>query len=108
MTPLGQRRADKLLTLDRALLVGLFTAGAWYATTDLRAGNVNERVIKLEQRQERMLEQRGVDAVDYAREYATITQQLKEQERRLAGIEENMSKLAGSTARLANAVQDPR
>lgn len=103
-----RRSSDKLLTLDRALLAGIFAAGAWYATTDLRAGNVQERVAAMEKRQEQFAEQRGLAAVEHAAEIATIKQQLRDIDRRTESIEENLGKLADSTARLANAVPDRR
>lgn len=103
-----RRHTDKLLTVDRALLAGIFAAGAWYATTDLRHGNVAERVQALERRQEQILEQRSDAAVRHAGEIATIEQRLKEIERRTVSIEENLSKLATSTARLANSARDPQ
>lgn len=102
-----RRKTDKLLTLDRALLAGIFAAGAWYATTDLRAGNVSERVSTLEKKQEQLVERASDAAVAHAAEVATIQQQLKDIDRRQQSIEENLSALAQSTARLANSVKDP-
>lgn len=103
-----KRRADRLLTIDRALLAGIFAAGAWYASTDLRQGNVIERVAAIERRNEDERDRRGTDAVNHAVEIATIKQRLSEIDRRTENIEKGVGALAESTARLANSVRDPR
>lgn len=103
-----RRQTDKLLTIDRALLTGIFLAGAWYATTDVRNGNALERIAAVEKRQEQLIERRGEEAIQHAAEVATIKQRLAEIDRRTENIEKGLTALADSTARLANAVRDPR
>lgn len=100
------RTLADVLTLDRALLILIFGAGAWYASTDLRAGNVSERVRAVELRQEKFGEQRGTDAIMHAAEIATIQQQLRDIDRRTESIETGLGHLAESTAKLANAVRE--
>lgn len=102
----GRRYRDKLLTIDRALLTGIFLAGAWYATTDMRNGNALERVAAVEKKQEQIVERRGEEAVQHAAEIATIKQRLNEIDRRTENIEKGLGALAESTARLANAVRE--
>lgn len=103
-----KRRADRLLTIDRALLAGIFAAGMWYATTDMRNGNALERVSAIEHREDAAREKRVEETVQHAVEVATIKQRLNEIDRRTENIEKGVGALAESTARLANSVRDPR
>lgn len=106
-----RRKSDKLLTVDRALLAGIFAAGVWYATTDMRNGNAIERVVALERREEQRRdrdEQRAAEIAVHDREIAVVRTQLEEIDRRTENIEKGMSALAESTARAVNRLQERR
>lgn len=108
---LFRRRADKLLTVDRALLAGIFAAGMWYATTDMRNGNALERVAALERREEQRRdkdESRAAEIAVHDREIAVVRVKLEEIDRRTENIEKGMGALADSVARAVNRMQERR
>lgn len=90
-----RRRTDRLLTLDRALLVGIFAAGGWVASADLRHGSLQTRVEALEHRQETAM---ALDA-QQNQEIAVIRSELRY-------IGDNLAKLAEATSRLVNRLRD--
>jgi hypothetical protein len=95
MTPQGQRRTDKLLTFDRALLVGAFTVGSFVAMLEFKNHDIATKVEAIERRvtigESRLGSHDIVDA------------EIKADVR---WIRENLSKLAESTAKFVNIVRD--
>lgn len=92
-----RRTTDKLLTFDRALLVGAFSMGLWAASADIRQENLNARVVQLEERETAA---KSADA-KHDQELAVIHTELRH-------INENMTKLADAVVRAFNRIPDTR
>lgn len=90
-----RRTTDRLLTLDRALLVGAFSMGAWVMATDMGREDLQARV--------EALEHKGSTAVaadaQHDQELAVIHVELRH-------INENMKKLADAVVRAFNRIPD--
>jgi hypothetical protein len=84
----GRRINDKLLTVDRALLIGIFGVGAWVASADLRHGNLETRVIALEQ----LTEAQQVELVQHDKTLAVITVKLENLEKGVVALTESIAR----------------
>ena len=104
----SDRRSHPLFTVDRALLIGAISAGIWAGTADTRAGNQAERVATVEARQDQLMREKAAAELDTVRRLTRVETRLDEIDRRGENIEKGVSALASATARLANAVKDPR
>lgn len=95
MTPLGQRHSDKLLTLDRALLIGAFAVGSFVAALEFKNADIATKVAAIEQRV-------------LVGESRLVAHDISDAETKadLRWIRENLSKLATSTAQFVNVVRD--
>lgn len=97
-----RRHTDKLLTLDRALLVGIFAVGGWVATADLRQADLKTRIEQLEQR---VVAVAQGDATR-SQEVAVIKNDMQHLRVAVDKIDENLTKLADSIVRMVNRLRD--
>lgn len=97
-----RRRSDKLLTLDRALLLGIFAVGGWVATADLRQADLKTRVEQLEGRAEALVHASS----ERGQEVAIMRNDMQHLKTAVDKIDENLNKLAEATARMANRLRD--
>lgn len=100
--PQPSRHTDRLLTLDRALLLGIFATGGWVASADFRQADLKTRV--------EQLEQRGIAAYStdsrHDQELAVIRAEMSYVRETVERVDQSVNKLADATVRLVNRLKD--
>lgn len=107
MTPLpGQRKTDRLLTLDRGLLLLAISAGMWAGVASTKADNQASAIASVESRLKDHENQHNAQELEMVGDLATLKQQIRSIEGDTSKIDANLSKLATSVAKVVNQLPD--